>query len=107
MLKFMLTEWGVRVWDVTGSPDGSVGIATGRPRGRSSSPGRVKNFIFSTSSRPALVPTRLSIQWVQGALSPGVKQEGRAADHSPTSADVKKTWIYTSPPICLHGIVLN
>jgi hypothetical protein len=31
------------------------------------------------------------------ALSPGVKQQGLDADHSPpTSADVKKTLIYTS-----------
>jgi hypothetical protein len=40
----------------------------------------------------------------------GVKQLGRDADHSPpTSAEVKKTWIYASPPpqICLHGVVLN
>jgi hypothetical protein len=26
----------------------------------------------------------------------------------PASAEVKKMWIYTStPPICLHGVVLN
>jgi hypothetical protein len=38
----------------------------------------------------------------------GVKRPGRDADHSPaTSAEVKKTWIYTSTPIRLHGIVLN
>jgi hypothetical protein len=31
-----------------------------------------------------------------GAPSPGVKQQGREADHStPTSAEVKKTWICT------------
>jgi hypothetical protein len=29
----------------------------------------------------------------------GVKQQGREADHSPpTSAEVKKMWIYTSTP---------
>jgi hypothetical protein len=37
------------------------------PRGRSSSPGRVKNFYFS-SSRPALGPTQLPTKWVPGAL---------------------------------------
>jgi hypothetical protein len=69
-------------------------LRTGRPRSRSSSPGRVKNFVFSTSSRPALGPTQLPIQWV-----PGVKRTGREADHSPpTSAKVKKMWIYTSTP---------
>jgi hypothetical protein len=34
-----------------------------------------------------------------GALSPGVKWPGREADHSPpTSAEVKRMWIYTSTP---------
>jgi hypothetical protein len=40
-----------------------------------------------------------SYPMVLGALSPGVKRPGREADHSPsTSAEVKKTWIYTSTP---------
>jgi len=36
-------------------------------------------------------------------------QPGREADHSPpSSAEVKNAWSYTStPPICLHGVVLN
>jgi hypothetical protein len=35
--------------------------------------------------------TQSSIEWVPGALSPGVKWPGREADHSPpTSAEVKK-----------------
>jgi hypothetical protein len=39
------------------------------------------------------------IQWLPGALSLGVKRQGREADHSPpASADVKKMWIYTSTP---------
>jgi hypothetical protein len=34
-----------------------------------------------------------------GDLSPGVKLQGREADHSPlTSVEVKKMWIYTSTP---------
>jgi hypothetical protein len=34
-----------------------------------------------------------------GALIPGVKRRGLEAEHSsPTSAEVKKTWIYTSTP---------
>jgi hypothetical protein len=71
----------------------------GRPRCRSSSPGRVKDFHFSISSRPPLRPTQPPIEWVPGALSPGVKRSGREADHwPPTSAEVKKTWVYTSTP---------
>jgi hypothetical protein len=70
----------------------------GRPRGRSSSPGRVKNFHFSISSRPAL-GTQPAIQWVQAALSPGLNRQGREADHSsPTSAEIKKIRIYTFTP---------
>jgi hypothetical protein len=30
---------------------------------------------------------------------PGVKQTGREADHSPTSAEVKNAWIYTCTPL--------
>jgi hypothetical protein len=71
-------------------------LRAGRP---SSSPGRVKNFIFSTSSRPAQGSTQLPIQWVQGGLSPGAKRPGREADHSSlASVEVKKMWVYTFIP---------
>jgi hypothetical protein len=54
-----------------------VGIATGYAlddRGcRSSSPGRVKNFNFSMSSRPALGSTQSPVQWLAGDRSPGAK----------------------------------
>jgi hypothetical protein len=64
---------------------------TGRRRGRSSSSGRVKNFLFSKSSRPAVGSTQPPIQWVLGALFRGVKRLGGEADHSPpASAEVKK-----------------
>jgi hypothetical protein len=37
---------------------------------------------------------------VQTGSFPGVKRQGREADHSPlTSAEVKKMWIYTSTPL--------
>jgi hypothetical protein len=74
-------------------------IQAGRSRGRSSGPSRVKNFRYSISSRPALGSNQLPIQWVPGALSLGIKRQGREADYSPpTSAEVKKMWIYTSTP---------
>jgi hypothetical protein len=67
-------------------------LQAGRPRGRSSSLGMVKNFHSSASSRPA-------IQWVPGTISSEVKWPGREADHSPsTSAETKKMWIYRSTP---------
>jgi hypothetical protein len=68
-------------------------------RGQSLSAGRVKNFLYSMLSRLALGPTQLPIQWVVGDVSPGVKRPGREAGHSPpTSAEVTKTWTYTSTP---------
>jgi hypothetical protein len=51
-------------------PDSSGGIATAYmlddKRGRSSSPGRFKNFLFFASSRPVLGPNEPPIQWVLG-----------------------------------------
>jgi hypothetical protein len=81
----------MRLW----SQDSSVGIATGYGLGDRGvgvlSPDRVKNFLSFTSSRPALGPTQTPVQWVTGALTPGVKRPGREADHSPpTSTEVKK-----------------
>jgi hypothetical protein len=43
-------------------------------------------FHFAIASRPALGPTQPPIQWVQGALSPGIKWPGHEVDHSPTSS---------------------
>jgi hypothetical protein len=74
-------------------------LRAGRSRGRSSSPIRVKNFLISTSSRPALGPTQFHIQWVPEAISAGVKRSGCEADHSlPISTEVKKMRIYTFTP---------
>jgi hypothetical protein len=76
-----------------------VGIATGYGldyKGRSSSPGRVNNFLFSMSSRPVMGPTHPPFQW-----APGVKQPGSESDHSiPSSAEFKKTWSYICTPSC-------
>jgi hypothetical protein len=66
-------------------------------------------FLLTTASRPALVTTQRRIQLVPGVLSPEVKRLGHEAEHSPPSiTDVKNEWSYTStPPIRLHGVVLN
>jgi hypothetical protein len=74
-------------------------LRAGRPRGRSSSPGKIKDLHFSLSYRVALGPTQPPIQRVSGAPSPRVKRLGREADHSPpANAEVKKMWIHTSTP---------
>jgi hypothetical protein len=69
------------------SRDSSVGIATGYgldDRGVGIlSPGRGKNFLFSTLSRLALGPTQSPIQWVPGIISPGVKRLGRESVYPP------------------------
>jgi hypothetical protein len=72
-------------------------LQDGRPRGRSSSPGRVKNSLLhviqtGSGAHPASYPMGT----------------GGKADHSPlTSADVKKVALYIHSPIRLHGVVLN
>jgi hypothetical protein len=42
-------------------------------------------FFFTTASRTALGPTKLPIQWVPGAIFPGIKRPGCESDHSPPS----------------------
>jgi hypothetical protein len=63
----------ISLQDICGA---GVAESVERPRDRSSSPGRAKNFLFTTSSRPVLNPTQPPIQWIPGALSPGVKRRG-------------------------------
>jgi hypothetical protein len=68
----------MHISDIT-SKDSTVGIATGYgldEGGRSSSPDRVKNFLLSMSSRPALGFTQSPIQWIPGGFSPGDKAAG-------------------------------
>jgi hypothetical protein len=50
-------------------------LRAGRYRGPSSSPGRVKNYLFSTSSRLNVGLLQPPVQWVLGHLSG--KQRGR------------------------------
>jgi hypothetical protein len=88
------------LYTISKSRDSTVDIATGYGlSGRNSGLGGGKDFHFSKSSRPVLGPTQSLIQWVPGALSPGVKRPRREADHSPlTIVKLKKTCIYTSTP---------
>jgi hypothetical protein len=58
------------------SRDSVVCIATRRPRGWSSNPGRVNNFHFFMSSRPTLGFAQPPTQYIPGDLSPGVKRQG-------------------------------
>jgi hypothetical protein len=76
----------------------AVGIATGYGLDERGVGVRVPvgSKIFSSPHRPERL-------WgPQNLLSsgfPGVKRSGREADHSPpTTAEVKKMWIYTSTP---------
>jgi len=46
-----------------------------------------RNFSLHRRVQTVLEPTQLPIQWVPGALSLGVKQSGREADHSPSVRD--------------------
>jgi hypothetical protein len=81
------------IYDYDESRGSAVGIATDY------SPGIVKNVHFSISSKPALWPTQPPLQWRRGSFPRDKAVEGREVDHiPPTSAEVKKTWIYTFTP---------
>jgi hypothetical protein len=91
----------VKLW-VVGVRDSVVGIATGYgldDSGRSSSPGKVKNFL-------RVIQTGSGAHPVSHPMGTGGIAAGREVDHSPpTSAEVKKMWIHS--PIRLYGVVLN
>jgi hypothetical protein len=99
-LSFYVRDW-----------DSAVSMATGYGLddrgGRSSSPGRVKNFLSVTQTASGAHPA--SYPMGKESLSLGIQRPGHEADHSPpTSAKVKKTWIlYIHSLTCLHGVVLN
>jgi hypothetical protein len=73
------------------------GLRVGRP-GFHSRQGQ--DLYPSTESRQALGPTQHPIKWESGAVSSGVKQPGREADHSPPSrAEIKDGGVM--PPLPL------
>jgi hypothetical protein len=72
-------------------------LRAGRPRGRSSSPDKVKNFLHVVQTGSGVHPT--SYPMGTGGSSPAIKWPGREADHSsPASTEVKIMWIYTYTP---------
>jgi hypothetical protein len=83
-------------------------LRAGRPRGRSSIFGVVKNVHFSLSCRPALGPTKPPIQWVPGSF-PGGKVA--VAWSWPLTSNYcrgqENVDLYMHSLICLHGVVLN
>jgi hypothetical protein len=83
-------------------------LRAGRPRGRSSCPGRVKNFLFSASSRLALGSTQPPIQWISWALSPGYSDRGvKLTTPLHLVPRSRKCGSIHPLPIRLHGVVLN
>jgi hypothetical protein len=82
-------------------------LRVGRPRSCSSSPGRVKNVLFSTSSKPVMGPIQLPTQRYLGAFSLGVKQPGHEPELSQLVPRTKKLDQSINSSIRLHGVVLN
>jgi hypothetical protein len=60
-LKHLVYKWSCTDYSRSQYSDW---LLAGGPMGQSWSPGRVKNFLFSTLSRPALGSTQPPIQWV-------------------------------------------
>jgi hypothetical protein len=87
------------ILDVDRSRDSAVGIA-GRPEGSEfeSRQGDEFSLLHIVHTGSGVHPT--SYKMGTGGSFPGVKRQGREADHSPpTSAKGKKKWIYTSTPL--------
>jgi hypothetical protein len=103
-LRFSFASSLLLFYHLVRSPDYAVGIAIGYGMDHRGVgvrvPVRSKNSLFSTSYTPAVGPSQPPIQWVPGVwFLPGIKRQGREADHSPPACvEVKKMWIYTSTP---------
>jgi hypothetical protein len=63
--------------------------------------GRLRDSVFIAKAyRPALGLTQPFIQWIPSAPSPRIEWSGREAEHfSPSSAENKSAWNYTSAPL--------
>jgi hypothetical protein len=69
---------------------GKLRLRAGRSKGWTLNPGRVKNFNFSMSPRPAPGSSQPPIQLVPRVFSPCVKRQGREADRSPPTPRSRK-----------------
>jgi hypothetical protein len=89
---------------ITESRDSTLGTAMSYGLdGGSSIPGRGNILLFSIAPRPALGPTKLSTQWVPGALPPGIK----LTTHLYLVLRLRMVELYLHSPICIQGVVLN
>jgi hypothetical protein len=61
------------------------------------------NFLFTTTSRPALGPTQTPILWVPEALSLGLKGQGREDDHLPPYSAEVSAW--SLPPLPQYALM--
>jgi hypothetical protein len=75
----------------------------------SSNPGIGKKIVlYSAASRLALGPNQPPVPMGTGALSQGLKRQGREADHLPIySAEVKNGGAIPHSSMRLYGVVLN
>jgi hypothetical protein len=71
-------------------------------------PGGSNNFHFCMLSRLVLGPSQPPTQWIQGALSLGVKWPGmKLAIHHQLVPRTKKCGSCIHSPVRLHGVVFN
>jgi hypothetical protein len=76
----------------------SIALGNGLDDRGFESPQGLGIFLFDTMSRPAPGPTQPPLQWVPGAVSPGINRPGREADHSPPSSTEVKRITGAIPP---------
>jgi hypothetical protein len=88
----------------------SFGIATGWTTKESRLNSRQEQEIFLSSimSRPALEPTQPPVQWVPGAVYPGIKRQGvKLTTLLHLVPMLRMVELYLHSPIHFHGVVLN
>jgi hypothetical protein len=68
---------------------------------------RQRDVLISIRSRPSLGPTQPPRQWVQGAVSLGVKRQGCESDHSPSCSVEVNNCGATAHPYVFVACYLN